>query len=140
MERRLRHRLHVLRSGAPYHDTCRQSQTQDITGTKSQISSFVGVNDWFDDKLLAQARVLQNRRSFDFILVEYVYLSKLSTAFPHSVCTIIDTHDLMGDRRKIYLQWRFCEISGGVPDCEMAIARPATRGAHGLSQYWLSVR
>jgi hypothetical protein len=129
MERRLGHRLHVLRSEGLYHNTFAGRPKRKILRALNLRSAHSwGVDDWFDDKLLAQARVLQNRRSFDFILVEYVYLSKLAPAFPHSVRTIIDTHDLMGDRRKIYLQRRFCEIQVGVPDCELAIARPASEG------------
>jgi glycosyltransferase involved in cell wall biosynthesis len=35
-------------------------------------------------------------------LIEYVYLSKLAYGLPTSVRTIIDTHDIMGDRHKQY--------------------------------------
>ena len=34
----------------------------------------------------------------------------------------------MDHRHKIYLQWPFPEIQAGVPDCELAIAGPASEG------------
>jgi polysaccharide biosynthesis protein PslH len=105
MERRLGHRLHILRSeGSPHHTVAGRAKRKILRALNLRSAHLWGVDDWFDGKLLSQVRDLQNRRSFDVVVIEYVYLSKLATAFPHSVRTIIDTNDLMGDRHKIYLQ------------------------------------
>ena len=62
------------------------------------------VDEWFDDSLESQIRQLHAKEFFDVVLIEYVFLSKLATSLPASVRTIIDTHDLMGDRHKRYLE------------------------------------
>jgi glycosyltransferase involved in cell wall biosynthesis len=56
------------------------------------------VDEWFDEGLVPQLGRLQARESFDCVLIEYVYLSKTASALPPTVRTIIDTHDLFGDR------------------------------------------
>jgi|SRR6516225_3647636 glycosyltransferase involved in cell wall biosynthesis len=56
------------------------------------------VDEWFDEGLVPQLRRLQARESFDCVLIEYVYLSKIASVLPPPVRTIIDTHDLFGDR------------------------------------------
>src|SRR5436190_539966 len=64
MERRLGHRLHVLRSGGPPHHTLAGRAKRKILRALNLRSAHLwGVDDWFDSKLLSQARDLQNRGS-----------------------------------------------------------------------------
>src|SRR5262245_49714753 len=104
MERRLGRRLHILRSeGPPLHTLAGRTKRKILRALRLRSAHLWCVDDWFDHGLLSQVRRLQNRECFDAVLIEYVFLSKLTTALPESVRTIIDTHDLMGDRHKIYL-------------------------------------
>ena len=51
-----------------------------------------------------RSSILHEKECFEAALIEYVYLSKLACGLPRSVRTIIDTHDLKGDRHKQYLR------------------------------------
>jgi glycosyltransferase involved in cell wall biosynthesis len=103
MELRLGSRLHILRSeGPPLHTLAGRAKRKVLRALSLRSAHLWSVDDWFDNGLLSQVTRLQNTGGFDTVLIEYVFLSKLATAFPESVRTIIDTHDLMGDRHKIY--------------------------------------
>jgi glycosyltransferase involved in cell wall biosynthesis len=104
MEGRLGHRLRILQSKAPPFQTVAGRAKRKIRRALRLRSAHLwSVDEWFDDSLLSQVKSLQNTEHFDTALIEYVFLSKLACVFPDSVRTIIDTHDLMGDRHKIYL-------------------------------------
>jgi glycosyltransferase involved in cell wall biosynthesis len=60
------------------------------------------VDEWFDQELLPQVEELHRREVFDTVLIEYVFLSKLTAVIPQRVRTVIDTHDVMGDRHRHY--------------------------------------
>lgn len=47
---------------------------------------------------------LKKRISFDIVIVEYIFLSKAFLNFDKNVLKIIDTHDLMTDRHKMFLK------------------------------------
>jgi glycosyltransferase involved in cell wall biosynthesis len=103
MEQRFGRRLHILRSeGLPIHSLAGRAKRKILRPLGLRSAHLWRVDDWFDNGLLSQVTRLQNTGGFDTVLIEYVFLSKLATAFPESVRTIIDTHDLMGDRHKIY--------------------------------------
>jgi hypothetical protein len=103
MERRLGRQLHILRSeGPPLHTLAGRAKRKILRALSLRSAHLWCVDDWFDNGLLSQVTRLQNAGDFDTVLIEYVFLSKLATVFPESVRTIIDTHDLMGDRHKIY--------------------------------------
>ena len=105
MELRLGSRLHILRSeGPPLHTLVGRAKRKILRALSLRSAHLWCVDDWFDNGLLSQVMRLQNTGGFDTVLIEYVFLSKLATLFPESVRTIIDTHDLMGDRHKIYLK------------------------------------
>jgi glycosyltransferase involved in cell wall biosynthesis len=104
MERRLGHRFHILQSeGPPFQSLAGRTKRKILRALSLRSAHLWRVDEWFDDGLLSQVTSLQNTEHFDTVLIEYVFLSKLVGAFPDSVRTIIDTHDLMGDRHKIYL-------------------------------------
>jgi polysaccharide biosynthesis protein PslH len=103
MERRFGRRLHILRSeGLPIHTLAGRAKRKVLRALSLRSAHLWCVDDWFDNGLLSQVTRLQSTGGFDTVLIEYVFLSKLATAFPKSVRTIIDTHDLMGDRHKTY--------------------------------------
>lgn len=60
------------------------------------------LDDWFDDNILVYCKELQNKLNFDFVLTEYIFMSKALTVFPHKTIKIIDTHDCFTDRYKVY--------------------------------------
>ena len=104
MERRFGRRLHILRSeGPPVHSRAGRAKRKILCALGLRSAHVWCVDDWFDNGLLSQVTQLQNAGGFDAVFIEYVFLSKLATIFPDSVRTIIDTHDLMGDRHKLYL-------------------------------------
>ena len=47
---------------------------------------------------------LKKRMSFDIVIVEYIFLSKAFLNFDKNVLKIIDTHDLMTNRHKMFLK------------------------------------
>ena len=104
MGARLGHRLHVLRASPPPFQSVTARLQRRLRRTIGLESVHLWkVDEWFDDGLEPQVQLLHSKESFDVVLLEYVFLSKLATHLPECVRTIIDTHDLMGDRHKLYL-------------------------------------
>ena len=62
------------------------------------------IDDWFDDSALDHIRALQVEKRFDVVLCEYVFFSKALTCFDADVLKIIDTHDVVGNRHKLFLK------------------------------------
>jgi len=105
MKGRLGSKLRILRAGSPpfprlIHRI--QRKIARVFGSKSAYRW--SVDEWFDDGLVSQVQKLHADEHFDAVLIEYVLLSKLATALPGSVRTIIDAHDVMGDRHIRFLQ------------------------------------
>ena len=104
MRTRLGDRFHVLQAKPPpFPNFARRLERKigRIFDLKSAHSW--KVDEWFDESLIPQILQLHAKESFESILIEYVFLSKLAAHLSPSVRTIIDTHDLMGDRHKRYL-------------------------------------
>jgi glycosyltransferase involved in cell wall biosynthesis len=62
------------------------------------------IDDWFNDWAFSHIRALQAEKQFDVVLCEYVFFSKALTCFDSGVLKIIDTHDIVGDRHKLFLK------------------------------------
>ena len=62
------------------------------------------IDAWYDDKVDFYLKKLYDQNLYDIVFVEYVYLSKALMCFPRKVLKVIDTHDVMTDRHKIYLK------------------------------------
>jgi glycosyltransferase involved in cell wall biosynthesis len=104
MRQRLGDRLRILQATPPPFQSVAARLQRKIKRTLGLKSAHLWkVDEWFDESLLPQIQHLQNKECFDAVLIHYVFLSKLVDALPTSVRTIIDTHDLMGDRHKRYL-------------------------------------
>jgi len=105
MEKRLGNRLRVLQVRPhPFPSRFGNVKRKIYRALRRPEAHLWDVDEWFDDTLLQQLTNLQNENNFDVVLIEYVFLSKLASVFPKSVRTIIDTHDLFGDRHKHYLK------------------------------------
>jgi polysaccharide biosynthesis protein PslH len=104
MRERLGNRLRILHAAAPPFKSVLSRLRGRIKREFGLKSGYLlRVDEWFDEGLLPQIRQLHEKECFEAVLLEYVYLSKIACGLPTSVRTIIDTHDLMGDRHKQYL-------------------------------------
>lgn len=107
MEQRLRHKLKILSAARPPFPNGMGRIRRKMKRTLGlQGAGLWDVDEWFDPALIPQIVSLQSEHGFDTVLIEYVFLSKLATALPKSVRTVIDTHDLFGGRDKLYLENR----------------------------------
>ena len=61
------------------------------------------LDDWYRNRLDKEFEKLNDKFSFDVILVEYVFFSKAFLSFAEAV-KILDTHDIFGDRHKMFLK------------------------------------
>jgi hypothetical protein len=105
MRNRLGDRLRVLESDAPPFPTFSGRAKRKLARVLRLRSAYLwDVDEWFDDRLLPQVARLHKLEQFDSVFIEYVFLSKLVDALPQRTRTIIDTHDLMGDRHKLYVE------------------------------------
>ena len=62
------------------------------------------IDDWFDQQTLPSIRDLHRTEKFDVVIAEYVFFSKYLDAFDTNVAKIIDTHDVLTDRHKLFLR------------------------------------
>jgi glycosyltransferase involved in cell wall biosynthesis len=62
------------------------------------------IDAWYDDSIDDQLKIICQKINFDVVIVEYVFFSRALMAFPGHVLKLIDTHDVMTDRHKIYLR------------------------------------
>lgn len=60
------------------------------------------IDDMFPNGLDDFVAKLNNREHFDYVMVEYVYMSKALTKLGKRVTKIIDTHDILADRAYMY--------------------------------------
>lgn len=60
------------------------------------------VDDWYPEGLNSQLKKIAARVQPDVVLVEYVFLSMAFTCCGPEVMKILDTHDIFGDRHKLY--------------------------------------
>ena len=63
---------------------------------------YYSVDELIPNGLLAYLKKLQREKHFNIVFAEYVTSSKVLTAFDSSVLKIIDTHDVLTDRNKIF--------------------------------------
>jgi hypothetical protein len=72
------------------------------------------VDFWYRPEWTVVARELQERVRFDYVLVHYIFYSRVFEAFPKEVRRILDTHDSFADRvwrlasKGVRNRWRSC--------------------------------
>lgn len=93
---------------APYKQPSRTLIKKVIRTLKSFIVNeskhIYTIDDWYDNSLDEFIVKLSLEHSFDTVIVEYVFFSKVLECFNENVLKIIDTHDIFTDRHKIYLE------------------------------------
>ena len=57
------------------------------------------IDEWFDWEVEHAVKSLCMRHDFDFVYVNYTWLSKCLEVVPDSVLKVLDTHDVFSDRR-----------------------------------------
>ena len=62
------------------------------------------VDAWYDPNIESPIKDLYNQYRFDIVFVEYVFMSKALLLFPENVLKVIDTHDVLANRHKLYQQ------------------------------------
>jgi polysaccharide biosynthesis protein PslH len=103
MEKRLGHRLRILQAQSPPFQSVVARVKRKMRRELGLPSAHLwGVDEWFDDGLIPQIVDLQKAESFETVLMEYVFLSKLASLFPKYVRTVLDTHDIFGDLHRHY--------------------------------------
>lgn len=63
-----------------------------------------GVDYWYDETVTDVVERSMEQTRYDVVMVQYVFISKLLESVPGDVTRIIDTHDVLADRHKIYEQ------------------------------------
>jgi glycosyltransferase involved in cell wall biosynthesis len=81
-----------------------------------------GLDDWYDEGVSAPIRRLHAAHRFDCVVVEYVFFSKALECFDDSVLKVLDTHDIMTDR------WRLFADGGRAPEWFSCDVRDEARG------------
>jgi hypothetical protein len=83
-----------------------------------------GIDDWCSDNLCEQVANVCRKHSYDAVIVNYVWMSKILDALPPTL-KVIDTHDLFGDRHlvaegsKLVPRWYFTTV----PEENLGFAR-----------------
>ena len=67
-----------------------------------------GIDDWCPPEISRQIREIRDKIQPDVVIVEYVFLSRVLKCFGPQTLKVLDTHDVFGDRHKLYRQ-------GGMP-------------------------
>jgi glycosyltransferase involved in cell wall biosynthesis len=62
------------------------------------------IDDYYNPSLQKYLEDLQREHQFDIVLIEYVYLSKAFLAFDGQVLKLLDTHDILSNRYRIFLE------------------------------------
>ena len=68
------------------------------------LGDYYHVDDWYDDRVGDLVEKLCESWDYAACLVNYVWFSKVLDHVPESVCKLIDTHDVFGDRHIIAKQ------------------------------------
>ncbi len=63
-----------------------------------------GVDDWYDPACETMIAELHRQFSFDVVCAEYVFCSKTLSLFDSQTLKILDTHDVFGNRKKLFQQ------------------------------------
>jgi len=61
------------------------------------------LDDWYDLRLDAPLRHLDQTIGFDLVVVEYVFASRALLSLPSARLKVIDTHDVFANRHRIFL-------------------------------------
>ncbi|MEQ8817620.1 MAG: glycosyltransferase [Thalassobaculum sp.] len=63
-----------------------------------------GIDDWLDDSILSVAKRRSRTKSYDVVVVDYVWLSKVFEVVESTSVKVLNTHDVFTDRDHIMLR------------------------------------
>jgi hypothetical protein len=81
-----------------------------------------GIDDWYDNGANGELSKLSRQYQFDAVIVEYVFMSRAFGCFEETVLKVIDTHDVMTER------WRIFKNSGRAPTWFSSTAGEEAKG------------
>lgn len=62
------------------------------------------IDDWYTEEITTQLETIRQQVHPDIVMVEYVFFSKAFECFGPKILKVLDTHDIFGDRHKLYHQ------------------------------------
>lgn len=62
------------------------------------------IDDWYTTDITRSLETIRGQVQPDVVLVEYVFLSRALECFGPETLKFLDTHDILGDRHRIYLE------------------------------------
>ncbi len=77
-----------------------------------------GIDDWYAPGISLELEKIRRQVKPDAVIVEYAFLSRAFECFGRDTLKILDTHDIFGDRHRMYLQngmmqqWFYTSIPG----------------------------
>lgn len=71
---------------------------------KTPVDFPYGVDDWHDSECEKMIAELHRQFAFDVVCAEYLFCSKTLNLFDAPTLKILDTHDIFGNRRKLFQQ------------------------------------
>ena len=65
---------------------------------------YSNIDDFYNQNLDSFLHELSMKNIFDIVIVEYIFLSKAFLNFPASTLKVLDTHDVMTNRHRLFLE------------------------------------
>jgi glycosyltransferase involved in cell wall biosynthesis len=62
------------------------------------------IDDWYDPSIDEKIITIIEGKKINYVLVEYIFFSKILKKIPHNILKIIDTHDIFTNRHKMYIK------------------------------------
>ncbi|MEH6604211.1 MAG: glycosyltransferase family 4 protein [Pseudomonadales bacterium] len=88
---------------SPRQNVDRKIRTRISRFLKIDLYKQYRIDDWWLEDINAKLCELNGSNSFDVVLVEYVFFSRVFESFPKAL-KVLDTHDAFGDRHKTFLK------------------------------------
>jgi len=76
-----------------------------------------GIDDWYAPEISLRLQDIRQQANPDAVIIEYVFLSRAFECFGEKIFKILDTHDVFGDRHRMYLkndvaqQWFYTKVT-----------------------------
>lgn len=97
-------RFHAVDYHKPVPSKCSRYKLRLLKTINPHYQYYCQVDDHYNTLLDGKILELSSRMTFDVVLVEYIFLSRAFLNFGASVLKVIDTHDVMTDRHKLFLK------------------------------------
>lgn len=94
-------RLHLFRALSPL-GCYRRGKRKLLRLITKSLHLNLPVDSYYDPGAARYLRGVIARRGFDAVIVSYVFYSRLLESVPHGVRKLLDTHDVLADRYRLY--------------------------------------